>query len=276
MNKSIVIVVVCALAFNGINAQYNRKDSLSVYKVNKKIEIPLTIGLFVGSYLGFGHLTDIPGLTEQEVLALNTKDIWGFDRFAAEQDASKRNNYHKISDVGLNTALALPLLLGLDKKIRKDWFDLLVMYAETHGVNNGLYIANASAFHRTRPFVYSNKVPMNERTASETQNSFFSGHTSTTATASFFVAKVYCDYHPELENKKYLIYGAAAIPPALVGFYRVKAMKHFPSDVITGALVGASMGILIPHLHKRKKEKELAWSPITGNVLGLRLKYTFK
>ena len=277
MKKATVLFILICVFVQAHQAQKVKKDSTSVYKVNRAIELPATGALFLGSYFGFRHLTGIKGLTQNEVEALDSKNVWKFDRFAAEQDASKRNDYHTISDIGLNSALALPLLFGLDKKIRKDWLDLLILYGETHGINNALYIGNASAFHRVRPFVYSDEVPMSERMASETQNSFFSGHTSTTATASFFVAKVFCDYHPELGNKKYLVYGAAVIPPAVIGYYRVRAMKHFPTDVITGAAVGAAVGILIPHLHKRKKETGLSWSPVAGSdVLGLTARYTFK
>ena len=69
------------------------------------------------------------------------------------------------------------------------------------------------------------------------------------------MAKVYSDYHPELGNKKWLVYGAALVPPTLVGVYRYKALKHFPTDVITGMFVGAAVGILVPQFHKRKKRQ---------------------
>ncbi|MCK4820600.1 phosphatase PAP2 family protein, partial [bacterium] len=81
------------------------------------------------------------------------------------------------------------------------------------------------------------------------------------------------DYHPELGNKKFWLYAAALIPTAFVGFNRYRALKHFPRDVVVGAAVGAAVGILIPHLHKVKKQKarNLTIVPFTGKQTGVAL-----
>jgi membrane-associated phospholipid phosphatase len=94
------------------------------------------------------------------------------------------------------------------------------------------------------------------------------------ASACFFAAKVYCDYHPELGNKKYLVYSLALVPSAATGFFRYKGLKHFPTDVITGLIIGASTGILVPHLHKRTGSN-LTLVPFAGPVNGLALSYKF-
>jgi undecaprenyl-diphosphatase len=36
----------------------------------------------------------------------------------------------------------------------------------------------------------------------------------------------------------------------LVSVYRVRAGKHFPTDVIAGTFAGAGIGIVVPHLHR--------------------------
>ncbi len=90
------------------------------------------------------------------------------------------------------------------------------------------------------------------------------------------MAKVYSDYHSELGNKKYWIFAAAVIPPSLVGYYRFKAMKHFPTDILTGFVVGATAGILIPELHRIKNEDSgLTLIPFTGRISGLKISYQF-
>jgi len=88
------------------------------------------------------------------------------------------------------------------------------------------------------------------------------------------VAKVYCDYHPELGPKKFIVYAIASIPPAFTGYYRYKGMKHFPTDVITGFAVGATTGILVHHLHKRKGSN-LSIIPVTGRYSGLAMTLKF-
>jgi membrane-associated phospholipid phosphatase len=259
-----------------LKAQVDESPKGSVYKVNMKVDLPLTIALFASNYVGFKYLNNKPGLSHDEIIGLNPDDIWWFDRVATQQNANDRFHYQDVSDYVMNATIALPLLLGFDKEIRKDWLDLLVLYGETHAFNSSIYLVSANFIDRTRPFLYNPDVPYGYKDETGTTVSFFSGHTSTTAAASFFMAKVYSDYHPELGNKKFWLFGAALIPPALVGFFRVKAMKHFPTDVIVGTAVGATVGIMIPQLHKVKQKTNISFIPYGGAVNGLRIQYTLK
>ncbi|QGY44040.1 phosphatase PAP2 family protein [Maribellus comscasis] len=274
--QTLIILFFTFFFLKSINtAGQSGKDS-TVYKINRKIEAPVTIGLFGASFLGFEYLRNKPRLEYSEVIQLSADDIWWFDRPATRQSVSFRHRAHDISDFFLNSSVILPGLLALDQKIRNDWLDLLILYGESHAINTDFYLLTASSVLRTRPFNYNPDVPVEDKLASETRNSFFSGHVSTAATASFFMAKVYSDYHPEIGNKKYLLFAAAVIPPALVGYYRFKAMKHFPTDILTGFVVGASAGILIPELHRiQRKNPKLSLIPFTGNYNGLRLSYVF-
>lgn len=271
-----ITVLVVTLA-QSTYAQKKEPKEPTVYKVNKKIEIPVTVGLFIIHQFGFKAINDKPGLTEYEVSQLDANDIWKLDRIATQQDAAYSEQAHKISDWILNISVVLPALLVIDNKIRKDWLDVLILYGETHAINTSIYIATAAIADRIRPYVYNEDVSMGEKTGHGTKISFYSGHVSTTASASFFMAKVYSDYHPELGNKKFWLFGAALIPPIAVGYYRIKAMKHFPTDVITGIAVGAAAGILVPHLHKIKKDKSnFSFIPFAGGVNGLKIRYSIR
>ncbi len=66
------------------------------------------------------------------------------------------------------------------------------------------------------------------------------------------MAKVYCDYNPNAS--KFLVYSAALVPPLIMGYMRVRALAHMPSDVFTGLTVGAVIGIVLPELHKFSKK----------------------
>jgi membrane-associated phospholipid phosphatase len=270
-----LLTILAIIVIQTSSAQNKEHKKTSVYKVNKKIEIPVTVGLFIIHQFGFTAINDKPSLTEYEVSQLDANDIWKFDRIATEQDASYTQKAHDISDWILNVSVVLPALLVIDNKIRRDWFNLLVMYGETHAINTSVYIATAAIADRIRPYVYNEDVPMGDKTGHGTKISFYSGHVSTTASASFFMAKVYSDYHPELGNKRFWLFGAALIPPIAVGYYRVKAMKHFPTDVITGITVGAAAGILVPHFHKIKKDKSnFSFIPFAGGINGLKVRYS--
>lgn len=275
--KNIILLVVFCLGIQLANSQTLPEEKQSVYKVNRKVEIPVTAALFATYFLGLEWVWQKPALTLEEVELLDPNDIWWFDRSATYQDPAGRDKAHLISDYTMKATVILPVFLMIDPKMRKDWFDLLILYGETHALSGNAYVLTTSLLDRNRPFVYSAEIPDNEKLDTGTKNSFFSGHTSTTAASSFFMAKVLSDYHPELGNKKYLLFAAALVPPVVVGYYRYKGMKHFTTDVMFGLAVGALSGILVPHLHKRKKkEGGFSFIPYAGQVSGLQITYSFR
>jgi len=127
---------------------------------------------------------------------------------------------------------------------------------------------------RKRPFVYNTTIPIEDKMASNGRLSFFSGHTAGVASLSFFTAKVFNDYYPDSKWKP-VIWSAAAVIPATTGYLRVRGGKHYPTDVIVGMAIGGLVGVLIPHLHRKKKNKKKGKSNLSilpnGNNIGLVL-----
>ena len=277
--KKIILILLLTSPFAFVMAQQDSLVDSKVYQFNRKVEIPLNIVHHTVNYYGFQVLRRKPKLISTQVSALNANDVWFFDRHAATQtySYSTRENAIKVSDVVMNIMLMLPFGLVLDKEVQKDWLDIMFLYLETQAVNLSLSYTGPLLTTRERPFVYYPEIPLEEKLKMGSTDSFFSGHTSTTAAASFFMAKVYTDLHPETEGKKWLFYVAALAPPVVVGYFRYKALKHFPTDVLTGIAVGAASGVLIPHLHKKKegKNKNLTVIPYAGISSGLLVQYKF-
>ncbi len=272
ISTSLIILISVSL-----NAWAQATDTLDqkVYNVRAVVDIPITVAAFATNYWGLRILEQKEPLDSVTIVNLDPNDINAFDRCATQQDADYAPTAQKISDYGMYAAFALPLLFLVDKKIRKDWAPLFLMYLETEAIVGNFYSWGAAHVDRIRPLVYHPDIPWGDKIGGGTQTSFYSGHTSSSAAACFFVAKVFCDYHPEWGNKKYLVYGAAAIPPIFIGYYRIKGMKHFPTDVITGFIVGTTTGLLVPHLHKNKKAN-LAILPVASrrfNGLAMTLKF---
>ena len=166
----------------------------------------------------------------------------------------------------------------MDDEIRKSWLDITLLYFETQAINLNIYVWGGPVFtKRIRPIVYYEETSWEYKLGNETTDSFFSGHVSMVAGATFFMAKVYSDYHPELGAKKWLLYGGALIPPAIMGYYRYRGYMHFPTDILLGAAVGATIGVLVPHLHKitQKSNKDLSIVPFTGRYTGLAFSMRF-
>ena len=46
------------------------------------------------------------------------------------------------------------------------------------------------------------------------------------------------------------MWGVAAAVPAVVAYFRVRAGKHFLSDNLVGYAVGATVGVMVPRLHR--------------------------
>ncbi len=217
-------------------------------------------------------------ITDAELAGLNRSSFNSFERWAFEQDPSKAEQLDKGSDYVLQGIIASTALLALDKAIRKDALRLMMMYVETHAVTFTLY--NFSFFgpafqNKYRPIVYYDQLPKEARNGGNNTNSMYSGHTASAAAATFFMAKVYNDYHPEFSSgKKYLLYGLASIPPLLEGYYRMAALKHFPSDILIGFLIGATCGVAVPEMHRFKRQAirfGLASTPV-----GPGLSFTWK
>ena len=146
------------------------------------------------------------------------------------------------------------------------------VYSITSIKFGALSICQLFTIDRARPLSYNQELTNEERTADGTLNSFYSGHTSSVAVASFFMAKVMSDVYRLNLSQKLMLYSLAAAPPALTAFLRVKAGKHFRSDVLVGGVVGAVTGVLVPLLHKRERKLKIMPS-INSRVKGLTLTY---
>lgn len=264
---------------SAVHSQYKYSDSARhPYKVNYWVSGGIAVVGGLTNYLGIPPIMDKQGISTAELNALDRNSISSFDRSAMNQDPSKIGMYNKDADIVLITTVTLPAVLAFDKYIGKDWSKMLFMYLETISIVSNVYtysIIGPAHQDRIRPFAYYSNFPESERADGNNRNSFYSGHTASTAAASFFMAKVYSDYHPELGAKKYLLYAAASVPPLMIAYFRVKGLRHFPSDTMVGFGVGALVGILVPEIHRIKfKNKDLTVGLSTaGGTTGLGLKW---
>jgi membrane-associated phospholipid phosphatase len=222
---------------------------------------------------GVGYFTgkQVDGYSEKSLLALDRYELPGFDRGTV---GNWRPSSATASDYMLYGSMAMPLLMLADRRARHDWLGLAFMYVEVAGFTIGLSELSKGLVRRARPFAYDPEAPMDERLDPDARKSFFSGHTSTAAAMCFLTAKVFSDYSDN-RTAEALVWTGAVIAPAVVGYLRVDAGKHFPSDVIAGYLIGGAIGILVPELHKKKNlPKGLTIAPFGSvNGTGIYLSY---
>lgn len=204
----------------------------------------------------------------EQILALDKLDVPGFDRKAIDNYS---NSAKVASDVFKNGFIAVPLSLFLSEKGRKNYKEIGVMYSEVAAINLGFTVLIKASKSRFRPYAYNQNVDIEERLKDDVRRSFFSGHTSHVSSMSFFTASVFSDLYPE-SKYRYAVWAGAITAPAVTAYLRVKAGRHFSSDVMVGYGVGALIGYFIPKLHKIDALEDVT---IHGSSNGIGLSYTF-
>jgi len=126
----------------------------------------------------------------------------------------------------------------------------------------------SAAVRRPRPYAYGEDAPLDERQNPYAALSFFSGHTTTAFAAAVALHRTLARRHPESIVPNVVLVSTLAVA-GLVAAGRVASGNHFPSDVLVGAVVGSSTGVLVPALHG----PGMALAPFGGSDaagLGLR------
>ncbi len=259
-----VVLFYCVVLVQTTYAQHKDTTEYPGYSVNYWVSVPVIAAASVTNSIGLARIRDKPFLTPDDLDRQDRSKVPWFDRIALTQHSDEYDRYEENSDFALTWGTLAPaVLIAADSRMRKDWLDIAIVYIETQTLTSNFYawsFLGPTFIERNRPVTYFADVPLDERLWGGNRNSFYSGHVSVTAVTTFFMAQSYLDYHPEKRHLRWLYYGLATAPPALIAYKRVQALKHFPSDVTVGLLVGIAGGTLIPKLHHRKKEKGMSLS----------------
>jgi membrane-associated phospholipid phosphatase len=280
--------VVCLLAFicfrNYCQGQLidlglsTYKTSIeSPYRLDPKKDVAVSVGALALIGTGFLIKTKKPKTDPIHLLHPNIYEIPSFDRYATHK---YNNAYLAASDILEYTAVAMPFLAFFDKRVTGLGLSIIALYLETIAINTAAYNMTTAIVDRRRPLTYNTdtlkdgitpEVPFDRKTTASTLMSFYSGHTSNAAAATFYGARVFTELRPHSVLVPF-VWAAAAAVPAFVGFSRIEAGKHYPSDVVAGYIIGASIGFFNPMLHKIKDDR-LTLSPSYDG--GLSLVYSF-
>jgi membrane-associated phospholipid phosphatase len=269
LNKTIYLTLLSFL-FCLIFSQPVSAQSQSPYELTLKKDIPI-FAFGLGGILSRPYLEQtVDPFTAEDIDLLDPNDINPLDRkFLYHYSARARD----ASDIFEISSFYFPSLLLFAKPARKDILTIAVIGAEVFFWDATISTLFKTSAKRTRPFAYDSNVSLDEKVKRSTRASFISGHTSRVAAFSFFTAKVATDYYPDSKWKP-VIWTAATILPVTTGILRVKGGKHFPTDVTVGLIVGGLIGYFIPHLHKKRKNKNVDLSIFpTHDGMGLVLQW---
>lgn len=203
--------------------------------------------------------------------------LLGLDRIAVTQTIDPKAG--TISDLGLYGGIGLAVVDSLSTGFRDRWQAAAVdavMYSESISVTLAFDDLVKIAVRRPRPIDYIKCAGSPKGTASTSAGcnstdlglSFFSGHESVLAAISGTATYLAFIHSPD-SPRPWLTLTAGTLLTAFVGYERVRAGAHFPTDVMMGALAGASVGVLVPQLHRGgTRSVWIDFTPAPGNAGG--------
>ncbi|RZK59425.1 MAG: phosphatase PAP2 family protein, partial [Hymenobacter sp.] len=238
MKQLFAALVTGALGLSSVSA--TAQQAPSPYRTRFAVDAPIVAGELAVSGFGLYRSMQRSGATNAELATLRKEDVPKFDRFSAGYYSERAQ---LTSDLLCYPTLAIaPGLLALSPAIRGHYGQTLVLYVQTVLAADALFTTSIGNLPRYRPFLYGPEGG-DLRNGHIATNSFFAGHTAHTAAATFFAAKVFHDFNPGSPAQPY-VWGAAAVVPAAVAYFRIEAGKHFLSDNIVGYAVGATVGVV--------------------------------
>ena len=217
------------------------------YHLKKSLDIPLLSVGTAGTVASLLLRNRNTPLSIDRINQLDENSIAAFD-FGATKNYSEKAQL--ASDIILTASYALPLSALIFQEARQNLGAISVMLLESILINETLTGLTKNLVKRPRPFTYNRSLSNDIRTQENNNLSFFSGHTSYTAMFTFFSASVLSNYVNNRATKA-AIWTGAAILPAATAYFRYKGGKHYISDVVTGYIVGAAVGFIVPMIHRK-------------------------
>lgn len=245
-----IIILVCIC-----NLSYSQSKEFP-YELNLKKEMFYT-GIGVGALTLYEvEKSSKKTLTESYINNLNSKSVNKFDRRTInnwDPDKNKlRESFEPAICIATTTGAAIAgMKFNSHKSPVKKLLTLGTIYAEGFLITWGMKKCSKLYINRNRPYLYNPNVAIEEKLNPENNESFYSGNAALMFYNTAFISKVYSDLFPN-SNLKYVILGAGLSWSAYSGWLSVKSGKHYMTDVIAGAIIGAATGYFIPKLHLKK------------------------
>ena len=157
---------------------------------------------------------------------------------------------------------------GLGDASGADFAAYTLMFAQALALQNGVNLMVRSLEFWPRPYVYAKDgygtgnqeaVEKAEKAEEEAYGSFFSGHASAAFTVAVFTGEWFGEVYP---NSPYqgVVWAGALSAAGLVGVLRIAAGKHYPTDVVVGALVGSGISLAVIKIHKKRNNRFSLWA----------------
>lgn len=241
------LVLVCFLsgtAFADMPARH--------YFFSPEKDFPLTFLSALGSVYGNYRLSEMSIPEREDVPA--PSDLLPWDRPAV-------GRYSRAAgDVSTAFAIlgAVPLALAgyswySDDAQGRDVAVFSLMFAQALAFQNALNLTVRSMELWPRPYMYAEEGAGAEAARDaegEAYGSFFSGHASAAFTVAVFTGEWFSEMYPNSAYRS-LVWVTSLSLAGFVGVLRIAAGKHYPTDVVVGALAGTGISFAVIGIHKK-------------------------
>ena len=228
---------------------------------------PIADGAVLGIAAGFGILSDMiistGELRPQQISpTFSTSQLLGIDRIAVTQHVDP--NARTLSNIGLYAALSYTLIDTIATGFREDSRQAAlidgIIYGEVLALTAGVTNLAKMAVRRPRPAAYTAAAahkndPDYSNADTDSSLSFFSGHAANTGAVAGAATYLAFTRSPH-SVRPWLTLAGGTLLTVFVGYERVRAGAHFPTDVIAGGIAGAGIGVLVAHLHREDTAKQ--------------------
>jgi membrane-associated phospholipid phosphatase len=156
-----------------------------------------------------------------------------------------------LSDGLLAVSIAAPVAYLVGDTVEDADGDRLVLYSEALAVNLAVFQGAKHLVQRPRPYLYSTSADVARYAADQGDDayqSFYSAHAATAFCAATTGAYLTAVGSPGAGVRAFAWAGGFATAAAVANL-RVRAGKHFYSDVVIGAAIGIAIGYAVPALH---------------------------
>jgi membrane-associated phospholipid phosphatase len=256
------LAAVCALACaapRALHAQQSHPSDEADFVVDGAITAGLLTGMALASFI-----------------PVDTSTRWDRQLFGSLDDSVKDNfsaSAAERSDGLLTLSMVAPALLQLPRGLDESTGRRLLLYSETLAASMFLHGVAKYVVQRPRPYNYNPDQRVQDYAAAEGDDShlsFYSGHAATAFAAAVGGSYLF-SLGPNDEKAKAVVWLLQVGLATTTAGLRVRAGKHFYSDVTVGALSGSAVGILVPALHAgasgMRMPTSIEWGGMAGGLI---------
>ena len=186
----------------------------------------------------------------------------GFDRSAASRTPDPHASAYSSLGLGAAAAFALvdPVLSGFREHSVQTGIADAFLYVESISFTLASTNIVKMAVRRPRPIAYIEAEkhkddPDYANNSTDSALSFYSVHAALTATITSTATYLAFARSPHTA-RPWITLAVGTALTSFVSIERVRAGRHFPTDVIAGAIAGAGIGLVVPHLHRTDDIKQ--------------------